>query len=75
MEAIRLHRTYFYCEPCQREPAIPNWALQLTKHRKQPDVRQAAVKLTTDLLYETTCELFEELTSLPLSAYTGHEAT
>ena len=71
--AIRLRRPYFYCEPCQCGTTPLDQALQLTKRRKQPDVQKAAVQLTKELPYETGCELFEELTGLPLSAHTAHD--
>jgi hypothetical protein len=73
--AIRLRRPYFYCERCQRGSAPLDAALELTERRKQPDVQKAAVKLTKEVPYETACELFEELTGLPLSAHTAHQMT
>jgi hypothetical protein len=73
--AIRLRRPYFYCERCQLGTAPLDAALQLTERRKQPDVQKAAVKLTKELPYETACDLFEELTGLPLSVHTAHEVT
>jgi hypothetical protein len=73
--AIRLRRPDFYCEHCQFGTTPLDQALQLTKRRKQPDVQKAAVQLTKELPYETACELFEELTGLPLSAHTAHEMT
>ena len=73
--AIRLQRPYFYCEPCQVGMTPLDAALQVTERRKQPDVQQAAVRLTKEVPYETACELFEELTGVPLSAHTAHEVT
>jgi len=73
--AIRLRRHYFYCERCQCGRAPLDTALELTERRKQPDVQKAAVKLTKEVPYETACELFEELTGVPLSAHTAHELT
>ena len=73
--AIRLRRPYFYCERCQLGTTPLDEALQLTERRKQPDVQKAAVQLTKEVPYETACELFEELTGLPLSAHTAHEVT
>ncbi len=73
--AVRLRRPYFYCEHCQRGSAPLDASLGLTERRKQPDVQKAAVKLTKEVPYETACELFEELTGLPLSAHTAHEVT
>ncbi len=73
--AIRLRRPYFYCESCQRGSAPLDAALGLTERRKQPDVQKAAIKLTKEVPYETACELFEELTGLPLSAHTAHALT
>lgn len=73
--AIRLRRPYFYCERCQLGISPLDEALQLTERRKQPDVQRAAVQLTKEVPYETACELFEELTGLPLSAHTAHEVT
>jgi hypothetical protein len=73
--AIRLRRPYFYCERCQGGSTPLDTTLGLTERRKQPDVQKAAVKLTKELPYETACELFEELTGLPLSAHTAHEMT
>ena len=73
--AIRLRRPYFYCERCQGGSTPLDTRLGLTERRKQPDVQKAAVKLTKELPYETACELFEELTGLPLSAHTAHEMT
>jgi hypothetical protein len=72
---IRLQRPYFYCERCPFGMAPLDEALQLTERRKQPDVQKAAVRLTKEVPYETACELFEELTGLPLSAHTAHEVT
>jgi Uncharacterised protein family (UPF0236) len=72
---IRLRRPYFYCERCQLGNAPLDTALGLTQRRKQPDVQKAAVKLTKELPYETACELFAELTGLPLSTHTAHEVT
>jgi Uncharacterised protein family (UPF0236) len=72
---IRLQRPYFYCERCQFGMAPLDEALQLTERRKQPDVQKAAVQLTKEVPYETACELFEQLTGLPLSAHTAHEVT
>ena len=73
--AIRLRRPYFYCERCQRGTTPLDAVRRLTERRKQPDVQKAAVKVTKELPYETACELFEELTGLPLSAHTAHEVT
>jgi hypothetical protein len=73
--AIRLWRPYFYCERCRLGTTPVDEALRLTKCRKQPDMQQAAVKLTKEVPYKTACELFEELTGLPLSARTAHEVT
>jgi hypothetical protein len=73
--ALRLRRPYFYCECCQLGTTPLDEALQLTERRKQPDVQKAAVKLTKEVPYETACELFEELTGLPLSAHTAHALT
>jgi hypothetical protein len=73
--AVRLRRPYFYCEPCQRGTAPLDELLQVTGRRKQPDVQRATVKLTQEVPYETACELFEELTGLPLSAHTAHAVT
>jgi hypothetical protein len=73
--AIRLQRPYFYCEGCQFSMAPLDAALGLTARRKQPDVQQAAVRLTKEVPYETACELFKALTGLPLSAHTAHEMT
>jgi hypothetical protein len=73
--SIRLQRPYFYCERCQLGMAPLDEALQVTERRKQPDVQKAAVRLTKEVPYETACELFEELTGVPLSAHTAHEVT
>jgi hypothetical protein len=73
--AIRLRRPYFYCEHCQLGTAPLDETLQVTARRKQPDVQKAAVRLTKEVPYDTACELFEELTGLPLSAHTAHEVT
>jgi hypothetical protein len=73
--AIRLRRPYFYCERCQLGTTPLDEALGLTARRKQPDVQKAAVQLTKEVPYETACELFEELTGLPLSAHLAHEVT
>jgi hypothetical protein len=73
--AIRLRRSYFYCERCQLGTAPLDEALQVTERRKQLDVQKAAVRLTKEVPYETACELFEELTGLSLSAHTAHEVT
>jgi hypothetical protein len=72
---IRLRRPYFYCERCQLGSPPLDAALELTERRKQPDVQKAAVQLTKEVPYETACELFTELTGLPLSVHTAHEVT
>jgi hypothetical protein len=73
--AVRLRRPYFYGEPCQRGSAPLEASLGLTERRQPPDVQKAAVKLTKEVPYETACELFAELTGLPLRAHTAHEVT
>ena len=73
--AIRLRRPYFYCERCQLGTTPLDEALQLMGRRKQPDVQKAAVRLTKEVPYETACELFAELTGLPLSPHTAHAVT
>jgi hypothetical protein len=73
--AVRLRRPYFYCRHCQHGMTPLDEALQLTAHRKQPDVPKAAVQLTKEVPYETACELVEALTGWPLSAHTAHEVT
>jgi hypothetical protein len=73
--AVRLRRPYFYCLHCQQGSTPLDEVLQLTARRKQPDVQKAAVQLTKEVPYETACELFEQLTGLPLSAHTAHEVT
>jgi hypothetical protein len=73
--ALRLRRPYFYCECCQLGTTPLDEALQLTERRQQPDVQKAAVKLTKEVPYETACELFAELTGLPLSVHTAHALT
>ena len=72
---IRLRRPYFYCERCQLGSTPLDAALELTERRKQPDGQKAAVQLTKEVPYETACELFTELTGLPLSVHTAHEVT
>jgi Uncharacterised protein family (UPF0236) len=72
---IRLRRPYFYCARCQLGSTPLDAALELTERRKQPDVQKAAVQLTKEVPYETACELFTELTGLPLSVHTAHEVT
>jgi peptidyl-tRNA hydrolase len=72
---IRLRRPYFYCERCQLGSTPLDAALELTERRKQPDVQKAAVQLTKEVPFETACELFTELTGLPLSVHTAHEVT
>jgi hypothetical protein len=71
--AVRLRRPYFYGERCRLGTPPLDEALPLTERRKPPDVQQAAVKLTKEMPYETACELFAELTGLPLRAHTGDE--
>jgi hypothetical protein len=73
--AIRLQRPYFDCERCQRGSSPLDAGLGLTERRTQPDVQQAALKLTKEIPDETACELFRELTGLPLSAHTAPEVT
>jgi hypothetical protein len=73
--AIHLQRPYFYGMRCQHGTTPLDEVLQLTERRKQPDVQQAAIKLTREVPYETACELFEELTGVSLSAHTAHEVT
>lgn len=73
--AITLSRPYFYCVKCQRGSYPLDEALELVERRKQPDVQKAAVKLTKEVPYDTACELFQDLTGLPLSEHTAHEVT
>jgi hypothetical protein len=73
--AVRLRRPYVYCLHCQQGSTPLDEVLPLTARRKQPDVQKAAVQLTKEVPDETACELFEQLTGLPLSAHTAHEVT
>jgi hypothetical protein len=73
--ALHLRRPYFYCRHCQQGTTPLDEVLQVTACRKQPDVQKAAVQLTKEVPYETACELFEQLTGLPLSAHTAHDVT
>jgi hypothetical protein len=73
--AIRLRRPYFYCERCPLGTTPLDEARHVTERRKPPDVPKAAVQWTQEVPYETACELFAELTGLPLSAHTAHEVT
>ena len=72
---VRLRRPYCYCERCHLGTAPRDEALQQAARRQQPDVQKAAGKLTKERPYETSCELFEELTELPLNGHTAHEGT
>jgi hypothetical protein len=71
--AIRLRRPGLYCERCQGGRPPLETTLGLTERHKPPDVQKAAVQLTKELPSEMACELFEELTGLPLSAHTANE--
>ena len=73
--AIHLPRPYFYCTRCQHGTAPLDEGLQLTERRQQPDVQQAAVKLTRAVPYETAWELCEAWTGVSLSAHTAYEVT
>jgi hypothetical protein len=73
--ALTLSRPYFYCVQCQQGVFPLDEALAVAERRKQLDVQKAAVKLTKEVPYETACELFQELTGLPLSEHTAHEVT
>jgi DNA repair exonuclease SbcCD ATPase subunit len=46
--AIHLQRPYFYGARCQHGTAPLDEVRQLTERRKQPDVQQAAIKLTLE---------------------------
>ncbi|MEW6733127.1 MAG: hypothetical protein AB1489_17505 [Acidobacteriota bacterium] len=50
-------------------------ALQLDHRRKQTDIKEAMVKLTKEVPYETACELLEDLTGIKVSTETAHEMT
>jgi hypothetical protein len=62
---IRLRRPDFCCERGPLGTAPLDAALELTDRHKQPDIQQAAVRLTKEVPYETAYELFEELTACP----------
>jgi hypothetical protein len=73
--AIRLRRPSFYGERCQLGTVPVAAVLPRTARRQPPDVQKAAVQLTQEVPDETACELFKELTGLPLGAHTAHEVT
>ena len=73
--AIRLRRPDVDWERCERGRAPLDAALERTTRRQHPAVQQAAVKLTTEMPYETACELCEALPGVSLRAHTAQEVT
>lgn len=71
--AIRLQPPSCHCERSHRGCSPLNAVLGPTEGSKQPDVDKVAIKLTREIRYETTCELSQALTGLPLRAHTAHE--
>lgn len=72
---IEIKRPYFYCQKCSRSYYPMDEALQLDHRRKQADIKEAMVKLTKEVPYETACELLEDLTGIKVSTETAHEMT
>ncbi|MFN3476565.1 MAG: hypothetical protein ACK4Z6_03290 [Candidatus Methylomirabilales bacterium] len=73
--AITVTRPYFYCEPCRFGFYPLDEALGLGARRTQLDVQNAGVTLAKEVPSDTACELFEELTGLPLGVQTLHPVT
>jgi len=72
---VEVARPYFYCVPCSHGFAPLEVALGLAPGRKQFDLQRAAVRLTTEVPYETARELFTELTGLSLGTERLHTVT
>jgi Uncharacterised protein family (UPF0236) len=73
--AVQLERPYFYCRAC-RDGVYPlDDTLGLVAGRKQLDMQHAAVKLVTEVPYDTAQALFGELTGLHFGSERMHTVT
>lgn len=72
---VEVARPYFYCVPCGHGFAPLEAAWGLAEGRKQFDLQRAAVRLTTEVPYETARELFSELTGMSLGTERLHTVT
>ena len=71
--AISFERPYFYCISCQQGFYPLDMALNLSPRQKQTDIQKAACRLAAEIPYQTSDELFHELTGLCLSDHTIHD--
>jgi hypothetical protein len=70
---VSFERPYFYCLDCQQGFYPLDSALDLSSRKKQKDIQKAACSLTSEIPYNTSSKLFQELTGMPLSDHTAHE--
>ncbi|MBM3225434.1 MAG: ISKra4 family transposase [Candidatus Tectomicrobia bacterium] len=72
---VALERPYFYCRACCAGCYPFDEALGLVTGCTQLDMQQAAVKLTTEVPYDTAQALFGDLTGMHFGSERMHAAT
>lgn len=72
---VALQRPYFYCRSCRVGLYPLDDALGLVAGCKQLDMQHAAVKLVTEVPYDTAQSLFEDLTGLHFGSERLHTVT
>lgn len=70
---INLERPYFYCSHCRQGFHPLDDLLRLAPAHHQYDVQKQAVRLSTEVPFETAAELFEPLTGIALGNHCLHE--
>jgi hypothetical protein len=72
---VELERPYFYCRACRVGLYPLDDALGLVAGCKQLDMQHAAVKLVTEVPYDTAQSLFDDLTGLHFGSERLHTVT
>jgi hypothetical protein len=72
---LQLERPYFYCRPCRFGYYPFDAAVGVGAGCKQLDMQQAAVKLVTEVPYDTAQALFYDLTGVPFGSERMHTVT
>jgi hypothetical protein len=72
---VELERPYFYCRACRAGLYPLDDALGLVAGYKQLDMQQAAVKLVTEVPYDTSQSLFGDLTGMHFGSERMHTVT
>lgn len=71
--AMQLTRPWFYCTACGEGYSPLDEALKLSRKKHQFDIQKKSVKLTSEVTFLKSSEIFEDLTGHKLSDHFMHE--